>query len=250
LSATWLLPIALIPGSWDIEPAREPPKEIEPEPTTDAKISKPSISRTASIAKMMPSLERKASVKSSSSSFKEKKAERKGMERSTTEPVPIPKRPSDLARLPSLAGPLPTPPSSVPRTSSRAGSRSSTPPVTKSKELRPDGDRPTLKKSTSKMGLNIVWSDKPVNEEPDANAETESIKKSSNFKLPMPDVTWDHERKAAEAEAAAKLAAEQETRAAAKAKLKNKYAQALRDSQGQSASRMVPSFVKQPIVRK
>lgn len=60
--------------------------------------------------------------------------------------------------------------------------------------------------------------------------------KMKNFKIPMPDITWEHERKAAEAEAAAKLAAEQEARAAAKTKLKNKYAQALREEMAKDAA--------------
>ncbi|CAE6452188.1 unnamed protein product [Rhizoctonia solani] len=270
LSATWLLPIALIPSAWDIEPVGNPPKAIEPEPEPapepvpepkselkeepkvkskfkagpkdepemGIKSAKPSHSRSASMAKSMPALERKASVKSSSSSAKEKKAERKVLERSITSPMPIPKRPTHPPKQPSLAGPLPTPPSSVPRPSgstklhshsySHSHSNSPTPPVTKVREPKPESDRPALKKSTSKIGLNIVWSDKPVNEEPKEDVETESMK-MRNFKLPMPDITWDHERKAAEAEAAAKLAAEQEARAAAKNKLKNKYAQALRE---------------------
>lgn len=250
LSATWLLPIALIPGAWDIEPVQVPEKRIELEPAVEVKESKPPLSRSASIAKKLSSLSREASVKSSHPSSKElktesrekkveskekkvepkeKKPERKVVERSTTAPMPMPKRPSEPVRQPSLAGPLPTPPSSVPRTSSKAGSRSSTPPVTKVKEPKLDSDRPTFKKSTSKIGLNIVWSDKPVNEEPKAESENESVKKSSNFKLPMPEITWEHERKAAEAEAAAKLAAEHEARAAAKVQLKSKYAQALRE---------------------
>jgi hypothetical protein len=101
------------------------------------------------------------------------------------------------------------------------------------KAPKPEGDRPTLKKSTSKIGLNIVWSDKPVNEEPKEDVETESMK-MRNFKLPMPDITWEHERRAAEAEAAARLAAEQEARAAAKNKLKNKYAQVLLEEMSKS----------------
>ncbi|KAF8713728.1 hypothetical protein RHS03_00505, partial [Rhizoctonia solani] len=298
LSATWLLPIALIPSAWDVEPVGNPTKAIEPEPEPEPeptlepepvpkpthkpelkeeskskskakaklgskdeseiepKLAKPSHSRSASMAKSMPALERSASVKSSSSSTKEKKVERKVLERSVTSPMLVPKRPAPPPKQPSLAGPLPTPPSSVPRPSSSTKSHShsysqshsqsqfhphtrshthsyshsnaSTPPVTKVKEPKSESDRPALKKSTSKLGLNIVWSEKPVNEEPKEEVETESMK-MRNFKLPMPDITWEHERKAAEAEAAAKLAAEQEARAAAKSKLKNKYAQALRE---------------------
>ncbi|KAJ1302694.1 hypothetical protein OPQ81_003010 [Rhizoctonia solani] len=294
LSATWLLPIALIPSAWDIEPVGNPLKAVEaapepqpeptpepipeskpepkseskskpkskpqPEPEIEVKTTRPSLSRSASMAKMMPPLERKASVKSSSTSTKEKKAERAVLERSTTSPVPIPKRPPHPPKMPSLAGPLPTPPSSVPRSSSSSKTRSyshsqsqsqshsqsqsqsqsqshsnshshshsrsqsSTPPVTKIKEPKPEGERPTLKKSTSKLGLNIVWSDKPVSEEPKEDVETESMKIKS-FKLPMPDITWEHERKAAEA----KLAEEQAARAANKAKLKNAYALALQE---------------------
>ncbi|KDN49036.1 hypothetical protein RSAG8_02389, partial [Rhizoctonia solani AG-8 WAC10335] len=272
LSATWLLPIALIPSAWDIEPVGMPTKAIEaeptpepilepksepqPEPTVEAKATKSSHSRSASMAKSMPILERMASAKSFPTSAKEK-AERKALERSITSPVPVPKRPPHPPKLPSLAGPLPTPPSSVSRSSSsvkthshshshsqshsrphsraQSQSYSSTPPVTKVKESKPENDRPTLKKSTSKLGLNIVWTDKPVSEEPKGDAETESMK-MRNFKLPMPDITWEHERKAAETEAAAKFAeeqkaraAEEEIRAAAKAKLRNKYAQALRE---------------------
>ncbi|KAF8602386.1 hypothetical protein BDV93DRAFT_198777 [Ceratobasidium sp. AG-I] len=226
LSATWLLPIALIPGSWDAEPAPpEPAKKPEVEAAASTKAVKPSLSRSASFAKMMPSLERKGSTKSKAST----PAEKKTSEKSTTEPKAIPKRPGEPTKRPSMAGPLPTPPSSVPRAPVKVGSTSSPPPVTKAKDVKPDANRPTLKKSTSTLGLNIVWSDKPPTEEPEADADKESLKKPSSFKLPMPDVTWDHERKAAEAEAAAKLEAEQEAKAAAKAKLKNKYAQALRD---------------------
>jgi len=225
LSATWLLPIALIPGSWDAEIAPpEPVKEPEVEAVASTKAAKSSLSRSASFAKMMPSLERKASTKSKASTSAEKKTSEK-----STEPKAIPKRPDEPTRRPSKAGPLPTPPSSVPRAPVKLGSTSSPPPVTKAKDVKPDADRPTLKKSTSKLGLNIVWSDKPPTEEPEAETDKDSLKKPSSFKIPMPDVTWDHERKAAEAEAAAKLQAEQEAKAAAKAKLKNKYAQALRD---------------------
>ncbi|KAG9084131.1 hypothetical protein FRC06_004195, partial [Ceratobasidium sp. 370] len=219
LSATWLLPIALIPGPWDIPP--EPTKQIEPEPEATVKTRRPSISRTPSFAKMIPSLERKGSTRSTTS-LSEKKATDKAA--AETKPIPI-KRPTEPARRPSAAGPLPTPPSSFPRS---AAHLSSPPPLVKSKEASQDSERPTLKRSTSKMGLNIVWSDKPQTEEPQST-ESGGLKRKASFKLPMPDVTWDHERKAAEAEAAAKLKAEQEAKAAAKAKLKNKYAQALLD---------------------
>lgn len=214
LSATWLLPIALIPGPWDLPP--EPVKPVEPEPVVTVKTRRPSISRTPSFAKMLPSLERKASTKSTTS-LSEKKASDKAT--AETKPIPI-KRPTEPARR-SSAGPLPTPPSSFPRS---AAHLSSPPPLVNSGE--PSQERPpALKRSTSKLGLNIVWSDKPQTEEP--QPVEGSLKRKPSFKLPMPDVTWEHERKAAEAEAATKLKAEQEAKAAAKAKLKNKYAQAL-----------------------
>ncbi|KAG9123971.1 hypothetical protein FRC07_013314 [Ceratobasidium sp. 392] len=219
LSATWLLPIALIPGPWDIPP--EPVQPIEPEPVATVKTKRPSISRTPSLAKMLPSLERKASTRSSTS-----KSEKKAKDKETTETKPVPiKRPTEPARRPSAAGPLPTPPSSFPRSATHLASP---PPLMKSREPSQDSERPTLKRSTSKLGLNIVWSDKPQTEEPEST-ETGTLKRKASFKLPMPDVTWDHERKAAEAEAAAKLQAEQEAKAVAKAKLKNKYAQALQN---------------------
>ncbi|KAG8718579.1 hypothetical protein FRC08_004947 [Ceratobasidium sp. 394] len=220
LSATWLLPIALIPGPWDIPPE---PKQVEPEPEPVAtvKTRRPSISRTPSFAKMIPSLERKGSTRSTASSSEKKATDKAAAE---TRPIPI-KRPTEPAKRPSAAGPLPTPPSSFPRSATHLGSL---PPLEKSKEPSQDSERPTLKKSTSKMGLNIVWSDKPQTEEPQST-ETAGLKRKASFKLPMPDVTWEHERKAAEAEAAAKLKAEQDAKAAAKAKLKNKYAQALLD---------------------
>ncbi|KAG8736209.1 hypothetical protein FRC12_017730 [Ceratobasidium sp. 428] len=219
LSATWLLPIALIPGPWDIPP--EPVKQIEPEPVATVKTRRPSISRTPSLAKMLPSLERKPSNRSTTS-LSEKKTSDKAV--AEVKPVPI-KRPTEPARRPSAAGPLPTPPSSFPRSASHLASP---PPLMKSRGPSQDSERPTLKRSTSKLGLNIVWSDKPQTEEPQST-ETGSLKRKASFKLPMPDVTWEHERKAAEAEAAEKVKAEHEAKAAAKAKLKNKYAQALRD---------------------
>ncbi|QRV94834.1 hypothetical protein RhiJN_22852 [Ceratobasidium sp. AG-Ba] len=216
LSATWLLPIALIPGPWDVPPEPEP--EPEPEVVVATKTRRPSISRAPSLAKMLPSLERKSSTRSTTSVSEKKTGDKAA---SDAKPIPI-KRPTEPARRPSAAGPLPTPPSSFPR---NAAHLSSPPPLVKSRE--PSQERTTLKRSTSKLGLNIVWSDKPQTEEPEPVEGT--LKRKASFKLPMPDVTWDHERKAAEAEAAAKLKAEQEVKAAAKAKLKNKYAQALLD---------------------